>query len=287
VGRASAGARLWLTLRRAGSAAAVYRAPGARPAPRGARDRRFFRAAGIRRLIGFHSVPASALYPRDGAGKPTAVEHETTTRLSRLERDGIDIEVESAPSARGLDLPEAIVRTARPWLADRRRHADRRLVAIAPGAKQQTNLWPIERFAEVGRSLLARGDVELVVVGGPAEREAANALLAAWDDGVNATGMLSVLETAAVLRECVLLVGLDTGTTHLAAAVDTPCVALYGGRDNPGRFDPLGDAHRILRHAVPCAGCRIILDPCPLPDHPCMRGIETDEVIAAAMEALA
>ena len=80
------------------------------------------------------------------------------------------------------------------------------------------------------------------------------------------------------------MVGLDTGTTHLAAAQGVPCVALYGCREEPGLFYTLGVGHTILRHSVPCAGCRLIMQPCPVAGHPCMTGISVDAAWDAVEE---
>jgi ADP-heptose:LPS heptosyltransferase len=139
----------------------------------------------------------------------------------------------------------------------------------------------MDRFEEIGRRLIAKR-IEPVVIGGPVEKAMGDRLLAAWGSGVNAAGRFSVMESAALLSQCRFLVGLDTGTTHLAAALGVPCIALYADRDPPGQWEPLGEGHVLLHHAVPCGGCRAVK--CPVPNHPCMTGITIEDVWAAILE---
>jgi heptosyltransferase-2 len=77
----------------------------------------------------------------------------------------------------------------------------------------------------------------------------------------------------AVLTEIAVLVSGDTGVAHLAAALGTPVVALFGPTD-PALSAPLGSV-AVMRHPVPCAPC--FYRACPI-DHPCMRGILADAV---------
>jgi ADP-heptose:LPS heptosyltransferase len=82
-----------------------------------------------------------------------------------------------------------------------------------------------------------------------------------------------------MLERCALYVGNDTGTMHLAASVGTPCVAIFSARDNPGKWEPTGPGHIVLRHEVPCAGC--MLETCVDNDLECLKAISVDEVLAA------
>ncbi len=84
----------------------------------------------------------------------------------------------------------------------------------------------------------------------------------------------------AVLTEIAVLVSGDTGVAHLAAALGTPVVALFGPTD-PALTAPLGGV-AVVRHPVPCAPC--FYRACPI-DHPCMRGILA-ETVGEEMDAL-
>jgi ADP-heptose:LPS heptosyltransferase len=275
----------WLELRRRLVSlqfdAAVYFAPAERPATAVKRDRLFFRLCGIRRLIGFKPIAPARFTAHDSEGRYAPVAHEAFLRLERLQADGIEVRPEIDLKPPLLSPPPAEMCTTDEWLRARRQAPDRLLVAVCPGANQQANFWPRERFVEIGRRLIADGRFEPLVVGGPAERAAGDEMVTTWGLGLNAAGQFSPLGSAALLRRCAFLIGLDTGTTHLAAAVGIPCVALYGDRNPPGQWFPLGEGHRILQHRTPCGGCRHSL--CPLPAHPCMHGITVDTAWSAIL----
>jgi len=274
---------LW-RLRRENFQAVVYLAPGQRTFEQVKRDARFFRLCGIPQLIGFQAFPKEFLYPVDSDGRPGQVKHEALCRLERLRTDGIEVSIESDLSLPFLRLPQHNLDGALRWLRAKRQKPDKKLVAICPGSKQPAKRWPAGGFIEIGKRLAENGMYELLVVGGPAEAQTGDQLVKAWSEGLNAAGQFSVLGSAALLSQAAFIIGLDTGTTHLAAALGTPCVALYGAQDNPGRWDPLGEGHIVLRKKVPCAGCRIIEAPCRVAGHPCMTGLDVETVWKAVLQ---
>ena len=274
--------QLWSKLRALKADAIVYVAPGERSPSSVRRDRLFFRLCGIPQRIGFHAVDPAVFDTRDAAGRLSTIPHEAIMRLDRLEQDGIE---ERRSSDMGLPLLAVPIHEsdeARLWLEGKCR-SEKMQVAVCPGANQSAKFWPIERFEEIGRRLISLG-MEIIIIGGPAEKEAGDRLVSAWGQGINAAGQFSVIGSAALISKCCLLLGLDTGTTHLAAALGVPCVALYADRDAPGQWEPLGESHLVLRHPMPCGGCGV--DLCPVPGHPCMTGIHVDQVWAAVQEIL-
>jgi heptosyltransferase II len=132
-------------------------------------------------------------------------------------------------------------------------------------------VWAHERIVEFCRRGPGRGVVP-VLLGAPSDAPAAadvqREVQAASLVGRDGPDLLS-----AVLAEIAVLVAGDTGVAHLAAALGTPVVALFGPTD-PTRTAPLGGV-KVVRHAVPCAPC--FYRTCPI-DHPCMRGIGADAV---------
>jgi hypothetical protein len=155
------------------------------------------------------------------------------------------------------------------------------LVAFGPGSKMPAKVWPAERYQEVGRRLLAaRDNVRLVVLGGPEDVAVGNSLCAAWGPrSHNLAGRVSVMAGAAVLRHCSVYVGNDTGTMHLAALAGVPCVALFSARDHPGKWEPYGEGHAVLRREVDCAGC--MLEVCSEHGNKCLNLITVEEVLDA------
>lgn len=84
-----------------------------------------------------------------------------------------------------------------------------------------------------------------------------------------------------MLARAFLFIGHDSGPMHLAAAVGTPCVAIFSGRSLPGRWFPLGEGHEVLYRRVECAGCE--LDECIVEQKRCIRGISVDQMVAAVL----
>ncbi len=157
-------------------------------------------------------------------------------------------------------------------------------VGLFPGAGWKLREWMPERFAAVGDRLIERFGAAVLIFGGPGET-ALVARVAARMRGcpVSFAGALSVRELAASVAECDLFLTNDTGPMHIAAAVGTPTLSLFGP-GNHVRFQPLGPAHRMIRHAVPCSPCKQFTDRCK--DNVCMKRIGVDEVWRAAAQML-
>lgn len=266
---------LWRTLRRTKFTAVVYLAPAERAWASVHRDYLFFSSCGIPNLIGFHSYSKKVLYPKSSDGQLERVASEASCRLERLQRDGVHIDNNWSDTR--LSVPPSEKDVCRKFLEANRRYPERLLVAICPGAKQSANIWPIDRFSELGLRLVSQGRIEPIVIGGPKEQELGRRLVDTWGAGINAAGQFSILGSAALISFCTFCIGLDTGTTHLAAAVGVPCVAIFGAREHPGRWDPLGTENIVVRSApVACAGCRF--QDCPIEGHPCMTNITVRQV---------
>lgn len=113
---------------------------------------------------------------------------------------------------------------------------------VNPGMRLPEKRWPADRIAEVARALAADG-LATVVLGGPTDAEAVAAVLAAAPDAYDlsataAGGAATLSRTAAVIAEAAAYLGNDTGISHLAAAVGTPAVVVFGPTD-PERYGPL------------------------------------------------
>jgi heptosyltransferase II len=140
-------------------------------------------------------------------------------------------------------------------------------------------LWPLERVAEFCR-LLATEGATAVLLGAPDDRAAAATVLTAAP-AVSLVGQDRPALLPAVLTELDALVSGDTGVAHLAAALGTPVVTLFGPTD-PSLSAPRGRA-AIVTHPVPCAPCFYRV--CPI-EHPCLRGVSASEVYARAQDLM-
>ena len=263
--------RVWRRLRRERFEAAAYLVISERRNSAVIRDRIFFRSCGISKLLGFHSFSSEELFPTDPA-LPT--ESEAVRKLKRLERDGL-VWDENDLQTPLMSFSDVEAGRICEWLRANRKKPNAPLIAIAPGTKKPACAWPTENFIELGSRLIRETAGELVVVGGKSEKELGDELTSAWGEGINAAGSSSVRDAANLLSKCDLYVGVDTGTTHLAAAAGTPWFAIFHQRDNPGQWHPLGDGVILTADPVACAGCRLV--ECPFPEHPCMKGISADK----------
>ena len=158
------------------------------------------------------------------------------------------------------------------------------LVVLAPGAAfSWTKRWPPDRFGRLGAKLSARGFSAAIAVG-PGETGLASAVSDAAAIRLPTLGAdLDPVELAAVLARARVVVANDSGPMHLAAAVGTPVVAIFGPTD-PGRTGPRGSPSVVLDRYVFCSPC--YLKECPY-GHECMREIAVEKVLGAVEKLLA
>ena len=158
------------------------------------------------------------------------------------------------------------------------------LIGMNPGATYGlAKCWYPDRFGELGKRLSERWQAKILLFGKEEERPIVHEILHHLGArGVDLAGKTGLLQLAALLERCTLLVTNDTGTMHVASAVGTPVVALFGST-SPLTTGPWGREHVVVRRDVPCSPCwkRI----CPT-DHQCMDLITVDEVEEVADKKL-
>ena len=153
-----------------------------------------------------------------------------------------------------------------------------RVVGVFPGGNARSRRWEPDRFADLVGRLAKRGD-RVVVFGGPAERELTARV--AGDAAVDLGGQTDLAQLAAGIASCDLLVTNDTGPLHLAGAVGTPTVSLWGAGD-PAVTGPLGARQRMLRHPeLDCVPCTKNDCPLAVDRYRCLTLITVDDVEAA------
>lgn len=154
---------------------------------------------------------------------------------------------------------------------------------LHPGASSPTRRWPASRYAAVGDTL-ARDGLAVVVTGVPGERQvSAEVVTRMRSPAVDLTGATSLGGLAALLRDCAVLVGNDTGTAHLAAAVGARSVTVFLAGD-PVRWAHRRRRHRAIAAAVPCAPCPHL--ECPI-DFRCAESVAAHTVLSAARDLVA
>jgi lipopolysaccharide heptosyltransferase II len=156
-----------------------------------------------------------------------------------------------------------------------------RMVALAPGAAHATKRWPLEHW----RSLVQRLAREChVIVVGAVEDAPLGAELArvAPDRVLNAAGQFGLQHTGVLLRRASAVVSGDTGVMHLASAVGTPVVALFGPTVQSFGFFPYTERARVVELPLGCRPCTSKGGPrCPLGHHRCLRDIRPELVYEA------
>ena len=158
------------------------------------------------------------------------------------------------------------------------------LIGMNPGATYGlAKCWPPDRFGELGKRLADKWQAKVLLFGKVEERPIVYEVLRHLGaKGIDLTGKTGLLQLAAVLERCSLLVTNDTGTMHIATAVGTPVVALFGPTPRL-RTGPWGEGHVVVSKDAPCSPCwkRV----CPT-DHRCMEGITVEEVEEAVDQQL-
>ncbi len=147
-------------------------------------------------------------------------------------------------------------------------------LGVNPGATYgAAKQWFPDRFIAV----IKRLKMKTVVVGGTGDAELATRM-AKETGALNLAGKTTVLQSAAAIARCSLFLTNDTGPMHLADAVGTPIVAIFGPTDWVAT-PPFGKKHVIVRKEIECAPCMKRL--CPLKHHNCMKWVSADDVYAA------
>lgn len=163
-----------------------------------------------------------------------------------------------------------------------------RVVALCPaGAFGAAKHWPAEHFAELGRRIAEAEDCHVLVMCGPAERDAAEQIASLAADprvvSLAAQPKLSIGLTKACVRRTQLVITTDSGPRHLAAGFQIPTVSLFGATD--ARWSINYNPREIrLREDLPCAPCAQRV--CPLGHHRCMRDLAVNRVYGAARQLL-
>ncbi|HJU03922.1 MAG TPA: putative lipopolysaccharide heptosyltransferase III [Nitrospiraceae bacterium] len=160
----------------------------------------------------------------------------------------------------------------------------RPLVLLHPGARYWFKAWPAERFAELAHRLSQAYDCELLIAGGAQDGDMIEAIRAYARTPIHVVaGRAGLRQFAAILKRCALFIGNDNGAMHMAAAMGTPIVALFGPSD-PAEWGPRGPRVTVLYKGLDCRTC--FHPTCRRGEDNCMRQISVDEVFAAAAKIL-
>lgn len=159
-----------------------------------------------------------------------------------------------------------------------------KFVAFMPGAEfGPSKRWPGERYASLAREVLARG-FGVVLLGSPNDATVTDEIAAAAPGAVDLAGKTRLEDAIDLIAGARLAVSNDSGLMHIAAAVGTPVVALYGST-SPENTPPLADRRELIWLGLECSPCHS--RDCPLGHHNCMKAMSVETVTAAAEKLLA
>lgn len=148
------------------------------------------------------------------------------------------------------------LRWAKEFLSKNGVKEDDLLIGISPGAAYgKAKRWFPERYAELTLRLLALGGVKVIVFGGKEESSFSHYLKKGVNHSViDTTGKTNLIQLAALLKNCCMLVTNDSGPMHIAAGIETPVIAIFGSSD-PSQTGPLGKNHTVIKKEVSCSPC--------------------------------
>ncbi len=160
--------------------------------------------------------------------------------------------------------------------------------AIAPGAKWATKRWLPERFALSADRIARRFNLVPILVGNVGDCEVSKSVIEAMEcPALDLTGRCSLLETGAVLSNCRLLLCNDSGVMHMASALSTPIVAVFGSTTKELGFYPYRARYRVESSDIDCRPCHPHgLERCPKGHHRCMTEVNVESVVEAASNFL-
>ena len=233
-------------------------------------------ARDARSLLLTHAIPV----PKTGEIPP----HEKFYYLELLRRAGWLDQLTDEKHIT-LRVPDAARQRAAQTLLENgaRPHATR--IAVGAGASYgSAKCWPPDRFAKALNSLLSRTDADVILFGTPTELPVSTAIAIELQRApINLTGKTSIADLPALLSQCHLFLGNDSGAMHVAAAVGIPVVAVFGSTDPEGTA-PVTPRVTIVQQKPYCSPC--FLRRCPI-DHRCMTVLTPAMVESALQSALA
>ena len=204
------------------------------------------RLAGARRTVGFARAqlrePAARFFYSSSieVNDATHVVHQNLALLSAVgvttDRIDLPVDVPATPASRQVE----------------QKFGARGYVVLNGGAGWPNKQWPAERFGVTAAALHARLGLPSVVLWGPGEQELAAAIVAASSGAASLAPPTSIVDALSIVSSARLVVSGDTGPVHLAAAVRTPVVGLYGPT-NPRRNGPWADDDVVVSRFAACS----------------------------------
>jgi lipopolysaccharide heptosyltransferase II len=235
--------------------------------------------AGIPRRVGYDRKLGFLLTDKIEHTKHLGQKHELEYNLDLLRHLGIE------PKDKTLYIP--IKKESEEWTDELFREEaiakSDKLLAIHPAASCPSKVWPAERFSKVADRLAERYGFKVLIIAGPKDIVSSKVVLENMrHSAVYLGGRTSVSQLASILKRCRLFISNDSGPVHIASAVGTPVISIFGRNQkglSPKRWGPVGDKDKVLHKEVGCIEC--LAHNC-VKSFACLKAIEVEDVVNAA-----
>ena len=238
-------------------------------------------AAGVR--IGFHDA-------REGAAvfytHRLHVEDKDSHAVDKNCKVGEMLGFASDPVEFNLPISDVARSDVRSLLSERSVGDGTTLVAVVPGARWETKVWPVDRFSRAIDDLHADGPVRCILLGGRDEVALCREIVECCESKpIDLSGQTDLPRLAAAVELADVVLCHDSGVMHIAVALDRPLVCLVGPT-NPARTGPYRRLRDVVRIDLDCAPCYLRrLPQCPH-EHRCMKGLSVEVVVEAVKSAV-
>ncbi len=215
------------------------------------------------------------------AKAPKSLTHMRDRHLWKLESLGLNIDEIKGPIVMfSEDDQSRINQMFNKWQIKNRQI----VVAVAPGARNMTKRWEKQGYKELIERLIKEYNAKIIMVGDEQDELLVKEIIAQIKPApFNITGITTIGELAFLLTKCRLLISNDSAPMHLAWAVNTPVIAIFGPTDYK-KYAPGGSHDTVIRKDLSCSPCEESL--CPKGTRECMKLITADEVFAACKKIL-
>ena len=153
------------------------------------------------------------------------------------------------------------------------------IIGLSSGGGWYTKRWPLERFAALADLLVERHHASILLLWGPGQLDDVHKITAMMRNVSHVPPPTTIQQLAALLRRCTFVIANDSGPMHLATAVGTPVLGIFGPT-NPTLQGPYGDQHlTVRREGLECLGCNLVK--CSI-GHLCMQELSVETVLEQA-----